>query len=211
MNFALHHIFILVETEALVAEELVSIGMPEAPPNVHQGQGTSNRRFFFSNCALELLWIHDVLEAENGLGKNMLLVKRSQDPQASPFGIILHGGEREDSKPFPGWAYQPAYFEQPWTFHVGANSSNILEPLCVYAPFLPQNSALSATQPFSFVSHVKVITTSTPLSPVLESIDSVDEISVEVGFQHLMIVSFGNGAMGNTKDFRPRMPLIVHW
>jgi hypothetical protein len=33
--------------------------LTEGTPNIHPGQGTANRRFFFRNAMLELLWVND--------------------------------------------------------------------------------------------------------------------------------------------------------
>ena len=127
MNLELNHFFILVEPEAKVADQLVAMGMLEGSGNVHQGQGTSNRRFYFSNGMLEFLWVHDAEEAINGPGRDMLFAERATNPVASPFGLIVHRKDNTTLEmPFEGWNYQPDYFNPPWAFHVGANSSNLL-------------------------------------------------------------------------------------
>jgi hypothetical protein len=65
--YELDHLFIRVEVNAREAEHLVEFGLNEGAPNVHSGQGTANRRFFFHNVMLELLWVHDQsrLDADN--------------------------------------------------------------------------------------------------------------------------------------------------
>ena len=47
------------------AEYLTRLGLIEGLPNVHPGQGTANRRFFFENAMLELLWVEHPGEAQN--------------------------------------------------------------------------------------------------------------------------------------------------
>jgi len=47
------------------------MGLTEGTRNDHPGQGTANRRFFFSNTALELLYVSDANEAEEGNSKDM--------------------------------------------------------------------------------------------------------------------------------------------
>ena len=37
----------------------------EGASNSHPGQGTTNRRFFFRNAMLALLWIYDAEEAKS--------------------------------------------------------------------------------------------------------------------------------------------------
>jgi hypothetical protein len=44
-----------VDRWAPEAERIAAFGLCEGPSNVHPGQGTANRRFFFRNAMLELL------------------------------------------------------------------------------------------------------------------------------------------------------------
>lgn len=214
MNLELDHFFILVEPEAKVADVLVSLGMQEGSRNKHEGQGTSNRRFYFLNGMLEFLWVHDEEEAINGPGRELLFTERAKNPSASPFGLILHRKDNSSlDMPFNGWKYQPAYFDPPWAFHIGANSSNLLEPLCIYAPFIEPTSSSIKTEEgmFKSISKVQVYTPSNPLSDVLEVADSADRLSINYGSQHLMEVTFDDKRRGLFKDLRSDIPLIIHW
>ena len=53
------HLFICVENPKDVVEELRLFGLTEGASNQHPGQGTENRRFFFENSFIELLFIAD--------------------------------------------------------------------------------------------------------------------------------------------------------
>jgi len=212
MNLELDHLFILVEPEAKVADLLVSLGMEESFSRDHEGQGTSNRRFEFSNGMLEFLWVRDKDEAINGPGRDLLFPERSEKGTASPFGIILH---RKDNShldmPFDGWTYQPDYFEPPKSFHIGMNSSDLLEPLCIYVPFIEPANRKIEKGTFKSLSHVKIFTTKGKLSDVIAVADSADRLSIACGDQHLMEIIFDENQQGLSKDFRPYLPLIVHW
>jgi hypothetical protein len=59
------HLFICTELGAPEAEELIAFGLVEGTSNIHPGQGTVNRRFFFHNAMLELLWVHAPAEAKS--------------------------------------------------------------------------------------------------------------------------------------------------
>ena len=115
MNMILDHVFILVEPGAKVADRLLESGFQEGPSNTHPGQGTANRRFYFSDIMLEFIWVHDADEAENGPGQKLYFAKRAEDRAASPFGAIFVPGKDDTSSdmPFPGWHYQPAIFTPP--------------------------------------------------------------------------------------------------
>lgn len=72
MAFELDHFFVWSDVNAPEADYLINAGLSEGPANVHPGQGTANRRFFFANGMLELLWVHDEAEARS-------LTKSSRD------------------------------------------------------------------------------------------------------------------------------------
>jgi len=214
MNLELHHFFILVEPEAKVADLLVELGLKEGARNKHDGQGTSNRRFYFSNGMLEFLWIHNKEEAVNGPGRDLRFTERANGPQASPFGVIFTRKDNSNlDMPFEGWKYKPDYFEPPWAFHVGANSNNLLEPLCFYMPFIEPTTSACKTEEGTFksISQVKICTPSEPTSDVLEVADTADRLSIEHGNQHLMEITFDDWRCGRTSDLRPDIPLIINW
>ncbi len=214
MNLELHHFFILVKPGAKVAELLSSIGMREGTRNKHEGQGTSNRRFNFSNATLELLWVHDNEEALNGPGRDMLLAERANTETASPFGVIFSRKDNTSIEmPFEGWKYEPIYFQSPWALHIGINSKNIIEPLCVYMPFIEPGVSRGSDENTSIgsISKVKIFTPAEPMSNVLDVVNAADRLSIEYGDKHLMEVIFDDNKAGLSKDFRPDIPLIVHW
>lgn len=212
MRLELDHIFILVEPEAEVADLLLSLGMVESFSRTHQGQGTSNRRFEFSNGMLEFLWVRDPEEAMTGPARDLLIPERAESPTSSPFGIIL---QRKDNTPlntpFAGWKYQPEYFEPPMSFHVGVNSSNLLEPLCIYAPFIEPCVRETEEGTFKSISNVKIYTPVKKPSEVLAEVHKAERLSLAYGDQHLMEVTLDENIRGLSKDFRPDIPLIIHW
>ena len=69
MSIELDHFFILTDPGAPQADLLSGIGLTEGTRNDHPGQGTANRRFFFSITALELVYVSDENEAANERGK----------------------------------------------------------------------------------------------------------------------------------------------
>ena len=64
MAFELNHIFICASIGAGEADLRIAFGLTEGTPNVHQGQRTARRRFFFRNAYLELLWVENSVEAQ---------------------------------------------------------------------------------------------------------------------------------------------------
>jgi len=213
MSLKLDHFFILTSPGAPEAELLVDLGMVEGTPNTHPGQGTANRRFFFADAALELIFLADEDEARSGAGHGMRIVDRLSMPGASPFGIILRATDDVASRTFPGWPYQPDFFEQGCFFLVGDNSDLLTEPSCI---LMPQNLPVSSGQqlssePFASVSEIRVGVPATDASAALQTASAVERVSVLPGQPHLMELIFGAEQIGEQRDLRPDLPLIVRW
>ncbi len=217
MNLELDHVFILVEPEARVADLLIGQGFREGTRNQHPGQGTSNRRFYFANGMLEFIWVRDAKEAVNGSGRDLCFPDRATDPTASTFGVILlrkdSSGLEPSEMPFKGWTYQPSYFAPPKAFHVGANSQNISEPLCIYVPFsVPQSLTNRGEINSSFaITNVCIHTPSADKNEVLNAVNKADRLSIQHGKEHLMEIVLNDRSLGKVTDFRPEIPLIMYW
>src|SRR6266705_2850427 len=65
MTSEFDHVFICVSVGGEEAGALAAFGLTEGTPNVHPGQGTACRRFFFANNYLELLWVSNAGEAQS--------------------------------------------------------------------------------------------------------------------------------------------------
>ncbi|MDH3325361.1 MAG: hypothetical protein OEM38_01430 [Gammaproteobacteria bacterium] len=220
MHLKLHHFFILVAPGGAPGDKLRAIGLKEADSRVHPGQGTENRRFYFiDGMMLELLWVRDAEEASTGPARELYFSGRAMSDQASPFGLIFCPAENTTQAPqvmpFPGWSYQPDYFEPPMAFHVGENSCSLNEPLVIYSPFF--NTAASKINSEDITSSIRIRLT-VPLknlSPVLKIINHTPGLTIETGAEHLIEVFFDNGhecKIGEVvrKDLRPSLPLIIY-
>jgi len=208
----LDHFFILTEPSAPQAELLSEIGLIEGEPNHHPGQGTSNRRFFFSNSALELLCVHSETEAAEGPGRRLRIPERASDHDASPFGLILRGGH-SSTDPFPGWRYQPDYFGPEWSFLIGENSDQLVEPLCIYMPFdpPPQLNQPRSVEPFARVTELRIHVPVTNPSPVLNTVSRNERITFHYSSAHLLELIFNDESDGEMRDLRPALPLLIRW
>ncbi len=212
MKLILDHVFILTDEFAHVADALVSLGLKESFSRDHSGQGTSNRRFEFSNSMLEFLWVRDSDEAENGPARDLQFPKRASESAASPFGIILCSAyTQSEFLPYPGWAYQPDYFKPPMAFHIGNNSTKLDEPLCIFAPFIKPKENKPETGLFQSISNVTIQIATTVLSPEMQAASKACGLTIRTGKEHLMEIVLDNNRLSKHQDFRPNIPLIVHW
>lgn len=129
------HIFIFSDDQGKVADDLVAFGLREGSSRVHVGQGTSNRKFYFNNFFLEILWVHNGAELHSKQTKTSGLWQRADYKQskASPFGLCLVNAVETEQLFENAFTYQPDYFPKgmaidilrndvhpdlPWTFQL---------------------------------------------------------------------------------------------
>jgi len=211
VDLELDHFFILTDKPKEAGDLLVSMGLNESFSRDHKGQGTSNRRFAFSNGMLEILYIRDSEESNNGPAKKLRFPERIQKENASPFGILLtRSDDSQQGMPFSGWKYQPDYFEPPNAFHVGDNSDILEEPLCIYVPFIGPVSRMEEIGTFKSISNVQVSVLRRKMSDTLRTLQTADRLQIELGSEHMLVVTLDNGRSKLSKDLRPFLPLIIN-
>jgi hypothetical protein len=220
--FELDHLFIATDEGAPAAEELIDFGLTEGTPNVHVGQGTANRRFFFHNAFLELLWVRDPDEAQSDLTWPTQLWERwsRRRKEASPFGLCLRPVDlRTEALPFPSWQYRPAYLPSPLVIHVAENIPPS-EPTWFYLPFGRRPDAVAGEKrqrldhAVGFREVTGVRFTAPRLGTESETARRTASAASLTGTQareHLLEMTFDGGSQGKARDFRPILPLIFRW
>lgn len=213
MSIELDHFFILTAPGAPQADLLSGVGLTEGSSNSHPGQGTANRRFFFANTALELLYVSDENEAANGRGSRLRISERATNKKASPFGLIVRAADESIDLPFPGWRYCPEYFRANQCFHVGENSDLLEEPLCICMPFdlpLPDAQLRLANSHMTLTELHLSVPVIQP-SSTLEAIADCERISLRLNEPHRLELVFNEEEQDNSKDLTPNLPLVVRW
>lgn len=148
MTLCVDHIFVCTSVGAPEAQALQDAGFVEGSRNIHPGQGTANRRFFFKHGFLELLWVHDEAEATSSLtGPTRLWERWSQRAgRANPFGICFSPQSEGDHRlPFSSWAYEPVYLPKGKRIYF-AQGTALSEPE-LFALSWPQLSGAAPQQP----------------------------------------------------------------
>lgn len=138
MALYLDHAYITCSVGAPEAQVLLDHGFAEGSPNIHPGQGTANRRFFFANFMLELLWVADPAEAAADAVRHTGLWERwsRRDEGASRFGIVYGGVPAPDSQlPFTTRSYRPAYLPPPMSIEIVQGLTPV-EPTLFWIPSL---------------------------------------------------------------------------
>lgn len=221
MNYELDHIFVCASVDAPEAAHLITFGMDEGPPNEHPGQGTANRRFFFQNAMLELLWVRNESEAKSDLTRPTKLWERWEGRRGSacPFGICFRPTGDTAVPPFTAWEYHPNYLPEPLHIDMATSTDRIAEPMLFYLPF-GRRRAKPPLNPypvkhgcgFREISRVEVASPNEDgVSMELKTVMDAGFLSVRTGNEYLMEIGFDHEVQGKRKDFRPYLPLILSW
>lgn len=208
--FELDHLFILTQPDAPAADRLVEFGLVEGAANVHPGQGTANRRFFFENAMVELLWIADAEESQSC--DLSVLWRRTQ--AGSPFGVCLRpAAETPSGQPFPGWRYTPGYLPENLSIWIGDNSEILVEPFMFYLDFAKaKGNAPNHGHGLRRVSRLTVVGCQEPRSEVLaKTLQQTQRIEFLSGAEPLLELGFNDETQGQARDFRPHLPLRFCW
>jgi hypothetical protein len=219
MDTAIDHVFICTAIGAPAAERLRTFGLVEGSPNVHGGQGTACRRFFFRNAMLELLWVENAAQACGDPTRRTKLWERWSNAggAASPFGIILGpapGGH--NACPFRSWEYRPPAMPD-LTLDI-AEDAGIEEPMWCYmkAGRPPAGWPPERRQPLEHPAGVREVTGVRIVSPLLP------ETSVTLAMAKAGVIGYGagpeyrlelqfDGGDANRTTFQPDLPLAFRW
>ncbi len=215
----LDHIFICVNKDAVEAELLTSLGLIEGSRNIHPGQGTANRRFFFHNVMLELLWLENSNEAQSPLTQPTGLFERCSlnSEQASPFGFCFRPTLLSESQaPFPSWQYQPQFFPPPLCVEVA--KAPFSEPMWFYLSFLSRTVPEKSKEPINHDMPLNYLTQANFFMPVNNQaseavgvINELDDFSIHHSDDQFLELEFDQGKAHKQHDFRPALPLVLKW
>lgn len=214
MTYELDHIFILSDEGAPAADKLVGAGIKEGSSNVHTGQGTTNRRFYFDNAMIEFLWVHDADEANSDLTRPTHLLPRWQGrlDTASPFGICFRPGDSNGiPAPFPTWNYKPQYLPKGQSIPVSQSVEQIKEPFLFYVPWVKTDDVSIRHQ--AGMKQITAVTLTHPYpdltSPAMDAIRHL--VTIQIGETHRLTVTFDDQQQGKILDFQPDLPLIFRY
>jgi hypothetical protein len=215
MALYLDHAFITCSVGAPEAEELVARGFVEGSPNVHLGQGTASRRFFFKNFMLELLWVADPLEtAADAIRQTGLWERWSRrDAGVSRFGMVYGGIPTQGAQlPFTTQSYYPAYLPPQMSIEI-VEGLALEEPALFWIPSLgserPNRSEpTNHRAPVRTVSKVGVgLPAGRPLSEPARRLREANLLEFFETPSPVLELRFQAG-LENSLDCRPGLPLV---
>ena len=197
----LDHLFLAVPDRGACGDPLVAFGLTEGSGNRHEGQGTANRRFFFPNLMLEILWVEDEEEARSPLTAPMGLWERCGGEEGrSPFGIGLRVQDPEEVLPFPIWEFCPPYLGGRGCIRVGCGAGTE-EPLVFCIP-----AGAGWVREVELRSKQGV-----PLSGPLEAVNGLAGFRAFRGDEDLLTLRLGPGPGTRRRCFAPALPLELRW
>lgn len=212
------HIFLRTQHGAPEAALLQQLGLSEGSANHHPGQGTANRRFFFQNAFIELLWIADEQEVQSDATRRTQLAERLHLPAGdnSPFGICFRPSERVVTPPFPCWPYQPSYLPAGMQVDI-ASHAPLAEPMWFYLAqaVAPAAAPAERRQPLAHalgVQELSGVALTVPGSGAWSDAAQAASAQVQIkrGDTHLLELTFDHGRQGGHYDCRPALALILH-
>ena len=219
MNVALDHVIVCCDEGGPEAGALAQLGLTEGSSNVHLGQGTRNRRFFFENAYLELVWVDDLAEAKREPARSTRLWERwlRRREGACPFGIALRPQAQEANvaAPFPTWAYHAPYLPAQVTIGI-ALATPLRDPEFLYLPFATAPASKNL-EPLSHPLGVRQLTavrigmpaTRGARSPAAEATVKLGLLETFEAPAYVMELTFDRGERGKTATPFPQ--IVVRW
>lgn len=196
------HVFIFVNCKE-EANELIDFGLTEGSGRIHKGIGTANRRFFFENFYLEILWVANEAEAKSM--KNLGILERSNFHNSgfSRFGLCLKHTDDTDSIFENTIQWHPMFLPEnqfvdiltsehmPWIFRFPKNRANkqIDEPK-VHPSKIRRLSNLI----FKFVEK--------SFEKKLEYISNNSIIEFDQASENTLILEFDSNNQGKSREFK---------
>jgi hypothetical protein len=209
------HLFIFSAQQGIEADALVAAGLTEGSSRVHPGQGTVNRKFYFDNCFLEVLWVHDEAELRSGPAAETGLWERANFAHSahSRFGICWVRGPETDALFADAQPYQPDYFPAGMLIENLPFRDRPALPWMFRLPFLSAKSA-APPEPRAHELGLKRLTNvlvEVPAIPAdLAHLAAESILEFRVGESPRMSLVFDQAAAGKRIDL-PELSLVIRY
>ena len=210
------HIFIFTDDNGKVADELVRFGLTEGSNRVHAGQGTTNRKFYFDNFFLEILWVHNVNDIKSDKTRSMGLWQRSEYKTNffSPFGLCLVNSDDTATIFKNAFKYQPDYFPQGMEIDIIKNEDQTDLPWTFRLPFKgqkkPENEPTKHTNAISVLTNAIFEYQSISENSFLDHFKNQNQIQFIKSSRQWLHLIFDNGKQGKKQDFE-KLKLTIEY
>jgi hypothetical protein len=217
----LDHVYILVTKDAPEARHIEASGLYLLDDIMeHSGQGTASRFFMFRNVYLELVWVNDMqemIQQSERVGLDVVAPEDWRETGASPFGVGLHYKDgKERALPVPTKKYW-AEWMPPSAWLEMIPKASIYEPeyfiLSEELAFIePKDSEMAHPLGLQYLTHLSItVTRRDTLGPMTQLLEENQVFQIREGEAPLMELTFDGGIREKSLDYRPVLPLIVHY
>jgi hypothetical protein len=217
VTIELDHIFIFTDLAEQAAQSLKEFGLTEGTSNVHPGQGTACRRFFFNNAYLELVWVTSEEEIKSAVVTKAKLWERSKYKltRYSPFGLCFRrrNQKRESGELFEDcWQYKPSYFPDGIYANIASNTNFpgehmlfelVFDPVALTDHPRKYQQPLNHRRGFQEITKVilKVRGPVDHLSDAMKKVISNSIVTLEEGDNYVASLEFDHGVQGGEQSF----------
>jgi len=186
--------------------------------NRHEGQGTASITFEFENSFLELLWPDKDVPVSAGLEKAHEKFEKRTEWRSSgwaPIGIALHRVGPAGTYPVPTWSTAPPRMDPGTAMVMLTPREDTKSPsISVHPHSITEEQGRPTAHPIG----VKRITAVRLLAPpqyapidALRYLEKERILTVGRGEAWTVELTFDGGAQGKERDFRPELPLLIHY
>jgi hypothetical protein len=204
---SIDHIFIFTDDNGKVADELVDFGLIEGSNRIHVGQGTTNRKFYFDNFFLEILWVHNEAELKSEQTKPTGLWQRAEfkTNNFSPFGLCIVNSDDAETLFENAFKYQPDYFPKGMEIDIIKNENQTDLPWTFRLPFKGQKK--HENEPTNHRNEISVLTKTIFEYRLISENTFLDNLEIQNNIQfvkssrHWLTLFFDNGKQGKKQDF----------
>jgi hypothetical protein len=211
------HIFIFSADKGKEVDALVDFGFLEGSSRVHPGQGTVNRKIYFENFFLEIVWVHNEAEIRSENTRKTKLWERSNflTNGNSPFGLGLLNTPDTNELFAHSIKYQPDYFPSGTQFDIITNEKNFYLPWTFRIPFTGQKK--KTDEPMDHTNGIKKLTKATfdletPATGngFTTTIEKNSEIRFNPSSKNVLTLEFDNGIKRKTEGFE-KLNLVIKY
>ncbi|MEN2283731.1 hypothetical protein AAGF08_16425 [Algoriphagus sp. SE2] len=210
------HIFIFTDDQGKVADELIGFGLLEGSSRVHVGQGTTNRKFYFLNFFLEILWVYDENEIKSKQTKQAGLWQRAdyKTNSFSPFGLCLVNSKETEKLFEKALKYHSDYFPKGMAIDIIKNDKNPDLPWTFQLPVKGQKNI--DDEPRNHPNGIEILSKAVYEyrnsldDKYLENFKEVEQIEFIKSSRNWLRLIFDNGKQDKAKDFQ-RLNMTIEY
>lgn len=214
----LDHIFIFSKNGGDEANSLIEFGFVEGSSRVHPKQGTRNRKFYFENFFVEILWVYNETEIRSELISKTGLFDRSRYfmNDHSRFGMCLMNSKETDNLFQNAETYQPSYFPEGVTIDILTNSSQASLPWTFRLPEREEEESKNL-EPIDHPNGIRSLSQITFgyddsdfLNEFVMHFEEIPGIDFAKGESSFVILEFDEGRQNKSKIFK-ELDLVIRY